>query len=200
MKQIKNITAAEILKQIKLTVICGEEITKTNVCDGFSTWFTQFDASNPYEAFTPESREYFQNKLFVAFAAGMLPAEVTETRTNEVGPDGCWVFTVETAGTLNPYEETETAAPTEEQTTETETEEEETETPATPGEMLKVRDVIMGRGGYRERELFKAPHTMTHGETWNDAHKVVNILATTPDPDGYRPGCAVDIVARAIVG
>lgn len=120
MKQIKNITAAEILKQIKLTVICGEEITETNVCDGFSTWMEQFDASNPYEAFTPESREYFQNKLFVAFAAGMLPAEVTETRTNEVGPDGCWVFTVETSGTLNPYEETEeTTAPAEEQTTAT---------------------------------------------------------------------------------
>lgn len=94
----------------------------------------------------------------------------------------------------------ETAAPAEEQTTETETEEEETETPATPGEMLKVRNVIMGRGGYRERELLKAPHTMTHGETWNEAHKVVEILATTPDPDGYRPGCAVDIVTRAIVG
>lgn len=87
---------------------------------------------------------------------------------------------------------------TEEQTTETE--EDETETPATPGEMLKVRNVIMGRGGYRERELLKAPHTMTHGETWNDAHKVVYILAATPDPDGYRPGCAVDIVTRAIVG
>lgn len=144
MKQIKNITAAEILKQIKLTVICGEEITETNVCDGFSTWMEQFDASNPYEAFTPESREYFQNKLFVAFAAGMLPAEVTETRTNEVGPDGCWVFAVETSGTLNPYEETEeetetaapsapsapsaneeTTAPAEEQTTDTEEEEEE---------------------------------------------------------------------------
>lgn len=136
MKQIKNITAAEILKQIKLTVICGDEITETNVCDGFSTWMEQFDASNPYEAFTPESREYFQDKLFVAFAAGMLPAEVTETRTNEVGPDGCWVFTVETTGTLNPYEETEDTAPAEEQTTETETEEEEEEETMTTNNKL----------------------------------------------------------------
>ena len=100
--------------------------------------------------------------------------------------------------TWNGYEK-----PAEDQTTETtDTEEEEceTETPATPGEMLKVRNIIMGRGGYRERVLLKAPHTMTHGETWNEAHKVVEILSTTPDPDGYRPGCAVDIVTRAIVG
>ena len=77
---------------------------------------------------------------------------------------------------------------------------EEEETPATPGEMLKVRNIIMGRGGYREAALLKAPHTMTHGDTWNDAHKVVYILAATPEPDGYRPGCAVDIVTRSIVG
>ena len=100
--------------------------------------------------------------------------------------------------TWNGYEK-----PAEDQTTETtdtEEEEGETETPATPGEMLKVRNIIMGRGGYRERVLLKAPHTMTHGETWNEAHKVVEIVATTPDPDGYRPGCAVGIVTRAIVG
>lgn len=60
--------------------------------------------------------------------------------------------------------------------------------------------IIRRKGGYRERDILNHPHTVTRGETWNEAHKVVEILATTPDPDGYRPGCAVDIVTRSIVG
>ena len=63
-----------------------------------------------------------------------------------------------------------------------------------------VRGIIRRKGGYRERDILNRPHTVERGETWNEAHKVVEILATTPDPDGYRPGCAVDIVTRAIVG
>ena len=63
-----------------------------------------------------------------------------------------------------------------------------------------VRGIIRRQGGYRERDILNHPHTVERGETWNEAHKVVEILATTPDPDGYRPGCAVDIVTRSIVG
>ena len=90
--------------------------------------------------------------------------------------------------------ERESAAEAEQQPTE-----EEEETPATPGDMLKVRIIIMSKGGYRERHLLTNPHTATRS-TWTTEHKVVEILATTPDPDGYRPGCAVDIVTRSIVG
>ena len=99
--------------------------------------------------------------------------------------------------------------PAEEQTTETpETEEEEEEqnmlNTFTPAEAAMhaatVRGIIRRKGGYRERDILNRPHTVERGETWNEAHKVVEILATTPDPDGYRPGCAVDIVTRAIVG
>ena len=114
--------------------------------------------------------------------------------------------------------ETETAAPSapsaneesaaEEQTTETDTEEEEEEQTMlntfTPAEAAMhaatVRGIIRRKGGYRERDILNRPHTVERGETWNEAHKVVEILATTPDPDGYRPGCAVDIVTRSIVG
>lgn len=63
-----------------------------------------------------------------------------------------------------------------------------------------VRGIIRRQGGYRERDIITHPHTVERGETWNAEHKVVNIISTTPDPDGYRPGCAVDIVTRAIVG
>ena len=93
-------------------------------------------------------------------------------------------------------------------TPDTDTEEEEEEETMlntfTPAEAAMhaatVRGIIRRKGGYRERDILNRPHTVERGETWNEAHKVVEILATTPDPDGYRPGCAVDIVTRAIVG
>lgn len=103
--------------------------------------------------------------------------------------------------TWNGYEK-----PAEEQTTDTEEEEEEetmcnTFTPAEAAmHAATVRGIIRRQGGYRERDIITHPHTVERGETWNEAHKVVEILATTPDSDGYRPGCAVDIVTRAIVG
>ena len=79
------------------------------------------------------------------------------------------------------------------------TDEEEEATPATPGDMLKVRNIIMSKGGYRERHLLTNPHTATRS-TWTTDHKVIEILEATPGPDGYRAGCAVDIVTRSIVG
>lgn len=70
----------------------------------------------------------------------------------------------------------------------------------TPAEKIQACNIIIRQGGYRERDLLTRPHEITRGETWNEEHKVVNVLETTPDPDGYRAGCAVDIVTRAIVG
>lgn len=63
-----------------------------------------------------------------------------------------------------------------------------------------VNRIIRTQGGYREKDLLTIPHTYERAETWNAAHKVVNVLEVTPDADGYRAGCAVDIVTRAIVG
>jgi len=72
--------------------------------------------------------------------------------------------------------------------------------PATATEAATVAGIIRRQGGYRERDLLTRPHEMTHGETWNAEHKVVYVIETTPGPDGYRAGCAVDIVTRSIVG
>ena len=63
-----------------------------------------------------------------------------------------------------------------------------------------VNRIIRTQGGYREKDLLTIPHTYERAETWNTAHKVVNVLEATPDADGYRAGCAVDIVTRSIVG
>ena len=76
-------------------------------------------------------------------------------------------------------------------------------TPFTPAEAAThaatVAGIIRRKGGYRERDLLNQPHTIERG-TWTVDHKVVEILATEADPDGYRAGCAVDIVTRSIVG
>lgn len=69
-------------------------------------------------------------------------------------------------------------------------------------EMYKstVAAIVRREGGCREHEIWNKSHTMEQGETWNDAHKVVNVLATKPDEDGYFPGFAVDIVTLSICG
>lgn len=63
-----------------------------------------------------------------------------------------------------------------------------------------VAAIVRREGGYREREIWNKPHTIEQGETWNDAHKVVNVLAAESDEDGYFPGFAVDLVTRLICG
>lgn len=63
-----------------------------------------------------------------------------------------------------------------------------------------VRHVVLKDGGYREKSILAAPHAFEKSETWNADHKVVNVLETMPDLDGYRAGFAVDIVTRSIVG
>ena len=76
-------------------------------------------------------------------------------------------------------------------------------TPFTPAEAAThaatAAGIIRRKGGYRERDLLNHPHTIERG-TWTTEHKVVEILSTIPGPDGYRAGCAVDIVTRSIVG
>ena len=64
----------------------------------------------------------------------------------------------------------------------------------------QVNRIIRTQGGYREKDLLNRPHTYECGETWNAEHKVVNVLRIKPDCDGYRAGCAVDIVTGSIVG
>lgn len=70
----------------------------------------------------------------------------------------------------------------------------------TATQAASVRAIIRFHGGYRERDILNHPHTMERGETWNEAHKVVNVLEVEPQADGYRAGFAVDLVTRSIVG
>lgn len=62
------------------------------------------------------------------------------------------------------------------------------------------KQVIASKGSTREREFVRNGAFMAKGSTWNDDHKVVEILSKHPDPDGYFPGFQIDIVTRSICG
>ena len=63
-----------------------------------------------------------------------------------------------------------------------------------------VKNIVSRQGGYREKNILKQSYTIEKAETWNDQHKVLNILAMEAVADGYRNGFAVDIVAMSICG
>lgn len=65
--------------------------------------------------------------------------------------------------------------------------------------MLMVK-IVQLHGGYRERDILSKTHTIERSETWNDEHKVLNVLETKPQSDGYRNGFAVDLVTKSICG
>lgn len=62
------------------------------------------------------------------------------------------------------------------------------------------KSVIATKASTREREFIRNGAFMAKGSTWNDEHKVVEILSTKADPDGYFPGFQIDIVTRSICG
>lgn len=100
-------TVKDILSRIEYTVIIdGVEYTNREIT--FSTWMEnkikqseKASGYKPEKTFDPVARENFQKYFAMAYFAGMIPAKVIETRTNEV-VDGCYVFTVETVGSLDP--------------------------------------------------------------------------------------------------
>lgn len=100
-------TVKDILSRIEYTVIIdGVEYTDRDIT--FSTWAENMmhqsekaSGYKPEKMFDPVARDNFQKYFAVAYYAGFIPAKVIETRTNEV-VDGCYVFTVETVGSLDP--------------------------------------------------------------------------------------------------
>ena len=64
-----------------------------------------------------------------------------------------------------------------------------------------VKRIVDRHGGHRETSILAQPHTVTRDPvTWNDDHRVVNVVATTPEADGYCPGFAVDLATGTICG
>ena len=63
-----------------------------------------------------------------------------------------------------------------------------------------VKMIVKKYGSYREKEIMRYAHTIERAGTWNENHKVLNVLDAVPDADGYRPGFQVDIVTMSICG
>lgn len=63
-----------------------------------------------------------------------------------------------------------------------------------------VRKVTHTLGGFREKEILRNPHRMEKSETWNDDHKVVNIIANETDASGHADAYSVDVVTGRICG
>ena len=63
-----------------------------------------------------------------------------------------------------------------------------------------VKAIVRKYGGFREKNILSKPHLIENAETWNDEHKVLNVLSNKPDIDGYRAGFQIDLVTKSICG
>lgn len=64
----------------------------------------------------------------------------------------------------------------------------------------RMKMIVLRHGGFREKDILRNPHIIERDETWNDQHKVLNVLEAEPQTDGYRNGFAVDLVTMSICG
>jgi len=63
-----------------------------------------------------------------------------------------------------------------------------------------IKSIVNNQGGYREKEVMANPHTYKQGGTWNNDHKVIDIVEIEADADGHRDSFQVDIVTKIICG
>ena len=63
-----------------------------------------------------------------------------------------------------------------------------------------VKAIVRKYGGFREKNILSKPHLIEKAETWNDEHKILNVLSNEPDIDGYRAGFQIDLVTKSICG
>ena len=63
-----------------------------------------------------------------------------------------------------------------------------------------VKAIVYKHGGFREKNILSNPHSIEKSETWNNEHKVSNVLSKGPDIDGYYAGFQIDLVTKSICG
>ena len=63
----------------------------------------------------------------------------------------------------------------------------------------QINNIVRKYGGHREKNILEHSYILSRG-TWNNNHKVINVLNEQADNDGYKQGFAVDIVTQSIVG
>lgn len=62
-----------------------------------------------------------------------------------------------------------------------------------------VKNIVKKCGGYREKDIMKNPYIIRKAETWNNYHKVLNIIEKN-SRDGRKNGFSVDLVRMKICG
>lgn len=62
-----------------------------------------------------------------------------------------------------------------------------------------VKNIVKKCGGFREKDIMKSPYIIRKAETWNNDHKVINIIEKN-SRDDHKNGFSVDLVTMKICG
>lgn len=62
-----------------------------------------------------------------------------------------------------------------------------------------IKNIVKKCGGYREKDIIKNPYIIRKTETWNNDHKVLNIIEKNTR-DNHNNGFSVDLVTMEICG
>lgn len=62
-----------------------------------------------------------------------------------------------------------------------------------------AKSIVKKCGGFREKDIMKSPYIIRKAETWNNDHKVINIIEKN-SRDDHKNGFSVDLVTMKICG
>ena len=61
-----------------------------------------------------------------------------------------------------------------------------------------IKNIVKKSGGFREKDIMKNPYIIKKTETWNNEHKVLNIIENSTRD--YKKMISVDLVTMEICG
>ena len=61
-----------------------------------------------------------------------------------------------------------------------------------------IKNIVKKCGGFREKDIMKNPYIIIKTETWNNEHKVINIIEN--NTHDHKNGFSVDLVTIKICG
>ena len=62
-----------------------------------------------------------------------------------------------------------------------------------------IKNIVKNSGGFREKDIMKNPYIIKKTETWNNDHKVLNIIEKSTR-DNHNNGFSIDLVTMKICG
>ena len=62
-----------------------------------------------------------------------------------------------------------------------------------------IKSIVKKCGGFREKDIMKNPYIIKKTETWNNDHKVLNIIEKSTH-DNHNNGFSIDLVTMKICG